>query len=196
MKFEYEPGLAGTDARRPTWWNFFRRHPMQLSRAVHGMGAWVKDASGDWYDNGNGTSFRSDVYSARRTLGAWVQNPETGDWYDDGAGALVGPPPSDNIPGVLPEASNKGPSDWLTGIAAALPKISAFLTAEQLAQVNVDRAKRGLPALQTSQYAPQVGVGLDPGTAKLVMFGGIGLAAVILVPKLLARRSSRTARRR
>ncbi len=123
-----------------------------------------------------------------RQLGALVQNPETGDWYDDGTGSvLVGPPAPDNIPGVLPEASSKGPSDWITGIVSALPKISAFLTAEQLAQVNIDRAKKGLPALQTSQYAPQVGIGLDPGPSKLTTLISIGIAGIIIVPRLLKR---------
>src|SRR5258708_7668315 len=101
------------------------------------------------------------------------------------------PPGSQDVPGVLTAATSGAPSDWLGAIAGALPKLSAFLTAEQLAQINIDRARQGKPALQTSQYAPQVGVGLDPGTAKLVMMVGLGLAGVIIVPKLLRRKSRR-----
>src|SRR5437899_4979265 len=142
MKFEYEPGLAGTDTRRPTWWNFFRRHPMQLARSTP-------------YVSPPGTYIFQDRHA--RKLGAWVQNPETGDWYDDGTGTPAGDVPGS---GALPSTTTTGPADWLGAISGALPKISAFLTAEQLAQVNIDRAKKGLPALQTSQYAPQVGVGL------------------------------------
>ena len=123
-------------------------------------------------------------------LGVLVQDPATGMWFDDGTGTpvdLPAPPPDSPANTTLPVQSSQ-PSDWLTAITGALPKVASFLTAEQLAQVNVNRAKAGQPPLQTSQYAPQVGVGLDSQTKTFITYGGIGVAALILFSKLRKRR--------
>jgi hypothetical protein len=143
---------------------------------------------------GNATTIRGTDATERRrpftlklALGAIVQNPETGDYYDDGTGALVSEPAGSGVNVNMPGTTSGQPSDWLSAITSALPKVSAFATAEQLAQVNIDRAKQGLPALQTSQYAPQVGVGLDAQTKTFITYGGIALSALILIPKFLKR---------
>lgn len=122
-------------------------------------------------------------------LGAIVQNPETGEFYDDGTGSNLAtePPGSTDIPGTLPSGSAQ-PSGWLDSITKALPGVSAFLTAEQLAQVNIKRAKAGQPPLQTSQYAPQVGVGLDQQTKSFITIGGLALAGFLILPKLLGKK--------
>jgi hypothetical protein len=80
------------------------------------------------------------------------------------------------------------PSNWLDDLTAALPKISAFVTAEQLAQINIERAKKGMPALNTSTYGPQVGVSLDPKMQKMIMYAALGLGGLVVL-KLLKRRA-------
>lgn len=74
----------------------------------------------------------------------------------------------------------------------------AYLTYEQMrAQKKVmdtqlSRAQAGLPPLDLNmeQYGltgPSVNVGLNDTTRKVLIYGGIGLAAVYLLPKLLKR---------
>lgn len=82
-------------------------------------------------------------------------------------------------PATLP-GSTAQPSSFLSSLVSALPSVSSFLTAQQLAQVNVQRAKQGLPALQTSQYAPQVGVNVAPATMNTLLIGAIAVAGILV----------------
>lgn len=73
-----------------------------------------------------------------------------------------------------------------------------YLTYEQtqaqkkVLDLQLQRAKQGLPPLDINSESfgvgPSVSVGLSPSTKQLLMWGGIGLGAVILLPRLLARR--------
>lgn len=73
-----------------------------------------------------------------------------------------------------------------------------YLTYEQtraqskVLDLQLQRAKQGLPPLDINTESfgvgPSVSVGLSPGTKTMLMWGGIGLAAVILLPKLLPSR--------
>lgn len=91
-------------------------------------------------------------------------------------------------PAALPGSPTSGPADWLSKLTTALPAVSSFITAEQLAQVNVKRAQQGLPALQASQYAPSVGVTVSPNTTKALTLGAIAVAAVLILPRMFGRR--------
>lgn len=63
---------------------------------------------------------------------------------------------------------------------------------DQLARENVARASRGAPSISMDDYAryasPQVNVGISPMVQNILIYGGIGLAAVLLLPKLLGKR--------
>ena len=83
--------------------------------------------------------------------------------------------------------------DLLVGVS------SAYLTYEQLAAqkkvlyYQLERARAGLPpaAIDMEQYGltgPRVSVGLSPQTKTLLIYGGVGLAAVYLLPKLIGKR--------
>jgi hypothetical protein len=74
-----------------------------------------------------------------------------------------------------------------------------YLTVQQMnaqkkvLDLQLARAKEGLPPLNLDmqQYGltgPQVTVGMSPDTKKLLMIGGIGLGAVLLLPQLLGKR--------
>lgn len=71
-------------------------------------------------------------------------------------------------------------NDWFDMVTKILPQIPGYITAYQLAQVNVERAQRGLPPLNTASYGPRVGVNFTPQTQQMLMFGIIGLVAVML----------------
>lgn len=88
------------------------------------------------------------------------------------------------------------PSSWTSAISGLVSGVStAFMTANQLAtakavtDTQLARAKAGLPPLNLNSYGlsttPGVNVGLSASTQSLVMYGGIALLAVILLPKLL-----------
>jgi hypothetical protein len=94
----------------------------------------------------------------------------------------VGTAQGASAPNTLP-GSTSGPSSFLSSLTSALPALSSFVTAEQLAQVNVQRAKAGLPALQASQYAPQVGVSIAPQTMTPILVGAAAIAALIIFRK-------------
>lgn len=51
---------------------------------------------------------------------------------------------------------------------------------QRILDANMERASRGLPPLQTSQYAPTYNVGLAPDTRNMLMIGG-GLLLVVLL---------------
>lgn len=67
--------------------------------------------------------------------------------------------------------------------AQLLPQIAAFITAEQLAQINIDRAKKGLQPLNTAAYGPQVGVSLSPQTQQYITIGLVVLALLMFMSK-------------
>lgn len=51
----------------------------------------------------------------------------------------------------------------------------------QIRQINIERAKQGLPPIDSSAIAPQVNVGLSPETQRLILFGGIALIAFLVL---------------
>ena len=73
-----------------------------------------------------------------------------------------------------------------------------YLTYEQtkaqskVLDLQLQRAKAGLPPLDINSESfgvgPSVSVGLSPSTKRLLMWGGIGLGAVILLPRLIGSR--------
>jgi len=75
-------------------------------------------------------------------------------------------------------------NSWAETIRAGLNAVQVF----QLNQINVERAKLGLPPIDTSAYTGVgVRVGLAPQTQQLLIYGGLALLAV-LVFNTLSRR--------
>lgn len=79
---------------------------------------------------------------------------------------------------------------WLDNILNLAPQMFLGFTQismqRQIAKVNLERLKQGLPPLsptQTEAYVqrPGVSVGLSPATRNLIMFGGLGLGAILLI---------------
>ncbi|NBQ47013.1 MAG: hypothetical protein EBU33_00950 [Sphingobacteriia bacterium] len=74
--------------------------------------------------------------------------------------------------------------DWLTIAKQGLNLVQT----QQLNQINVARAKQGLPPIDTSRYTGMgVNLGLTPQTQQLVMYGGLALLAVLLINNLTKR---------
>ncbi len=90
-------------------------------------------------------------------------------------------------------------ADKVKDIVLALSQ--GYLTVQQMnaqkkvLDLQLSRAKQGLPplSLDMSQYGltgPQVSVGLSSDTRTMLLYGGLGLAAVLLLPKFLRGRKS------
>jgi len=67
---------------------------------------------------------------------------------------------------------------WIDTLARILPSITAAWQQRELLNVQIERARAGLPPLDVSQYTPGVSVGLSQSTKDLVMYGGIAALAI------------------
>jgi hypothetical protein len=86
-------------------------------------------------------------------------------------------------PGVVDQANRLAVpgEDWISAIARAIPTLAMAESQRQLLNVQLDRARQGLPPLNASQYGLGVSVGLSPQTMLLI-------GAAILALYLLRRR--------
>lgn len=64
-----------------------------------------------------------------------------------------------------------------------IQQIVTGLNSQQLFSLNLQRAQQGLPPLNPAAYAPQVAVGLNEDTQRLVLLGAAALLAVFLLKK-------------
>ena len=79
---------------------------------------------------------------------------------------------------MIEQTSSPGES-WSTTLQKLLPNLALTAQQLQLMQINIQRAKQGLPAIDVASYSGAgVNVGLSPDTQKLVIYGGIALLAV------------------
>jgi len=78
-------------------------------------------------------------------------------------------------------------TDSGTDITKLATNALTALQTYQLNQINVQRAKQGLPPINTAAYGTGINVGLSADTQKLVMYGGIALLGVLLINSLTKR---------
>lgn len=67
-------------------------------------------------------------------------------------------------------------------ITNALPSIMGTYQAKQLVDVNIERAKAGLPPIDGSGISPQVNVGVSP-TVNTLLWAGLGVGALFLLTR-------------
>lgn len=93
----------------------------------------------------------------------------------------------DAAPGVttaVADAQKPGES-WTDALVRILPNLTMGIQQLQLMQINVDRAKKGLPPVDAQAYSgAYVNVGLDPNTQRLVTYAGLGLLALFVLNRL------------
>lgn len=83
------------------------------------------------------------------------------------------------------EPSQTGATSWLDLVGKGLTAVQTY----QLNQINVERAKLGLPPIDTSAYTGVgVRVGLAPQTQQLLIYGGLALLAVMVFQSAMKRR--------
>jgi hypothetical protein len=92
-------------------------------------------------------------------------------------------------PGITDQvaAEQSQGESWVDALAKVLPVLATTYQQRQLLEVQLQRARSGLPPLDVSQYSPGVQVGLTSDTRLLLIIGGAALAAVLLLPMLMGR---------
>lgn len=83
-----------------------------------------------------------------------------------------------NVTSLVADNQQAGET-WYDALARLLPALAATEQQRQLLKVQTDRAKAGLPPLDTSQYGLGVRVGLSEDTKQLLVYGAIGLAVLV-----------------
>jgi len=93
----------------------------------------------------------------------------------------------DAAPGVttaIDQAQKPGEA-WTDTLVRILPNLTMGVQQLQLMQINVDRARKGLPPVDAQAYSgAYVNVGLDPNTQRLVTYAGLGILALFLLNRL------------
>lgn len=70
---------------------------------------------------------------------------------------------------------------WINAISRAMTTVAMADYQRRILNAQLERARQGLPPLQPSEYAPAINVGLSPQTRNLLIYGGLALAAVLLL---------------
>lgn len=81
---------------------------------------------------------------------------------------------------VISDQQQQGET-WMDTLARSLPILAATYQQKQILSVQVERARQGLPPLDASQFAAGVQVGLTPDVKNILIMGGIGLVAVMVL---------------
>jgi hypothetical protein len=86
---------------------------------------------------------------------------------------------------IQAEPGQSTAQSWIDLVGKGLTAVQTY----QLNQINVERAKMGLPPIDTSQYTGMgVRVGLAPQTQQLIIYGGLALLAVMVFQGFMKRR--------
>jgi hypothetical protein len=84
-------------------------------------------------------------------------------------------------------------TSWINSLATAATTIENINAQSQLNSINIQRAAAGLSPLPSSVIGPTVSVGLSSDVQDLLIYGGLGFAALYLVSMLAKKRGSATA---
>lgn len=83
------------------------------------------------------------------------------------------------VTGIIASQQVQGET-WMDTLSRSLPIMAATYQQKQILDVQVDRARQGLPPLNASQFAAGVQVGLTPDVKNILIMGGIGIVALMM----------------
>jgi hypothetical protein len=89
-------------------------------------------------------------------------------------------------PGVVPkiEAAAKPGENWTDTWGRIASSLLMTVQQYQLINLNTERAKRGEPPVDIASYSGVgVNIGLSPSTQQLLIFGGLAVAALVLLTR-------------
>lgn len=70
---------------------------------------------------------------------------------------------------------------WADTLQRILPMIASTVQQKEILNIQLERAKHGLPPLDNAQFGVGVNVGLSPQLQNMLIFGGIGLVALLML---------------
>ena len=68
---------------------------------------------------------------------------------------------------------------WADTLQRMLPMLAMTIQQREILQIQMERARQGLPPLPNSEFGAQVNVGIDSQTRKALLIGGVALAGVL-----------------
>jgi hypothetical protein len=89
-------------------------------------------------------------------------------------------------PGIVQKiAQTQTPGEsWIDTLTKLVPALTMTVQQVQLMQLNIERAKNGLPPIDIASYSGiGVNVGISPATRNLIIYGGIALVAVFFLTR-------------
>jgi hypothetical protein len=131
----------------------------------------------------NPQAFKSVVAAlAKKELGprglGFVRNPVTGLYGLGAVDVTVGTSPADAI------ASEPSTFDkFLSTFKEILPAYANYQLTRDLYDLNLERAKMGLPPVNAQDVSPQLNVGISRDTQNMLIIGGIAIVAVFLLSR-------------
>lgn len=73
---------------------------------------------------------------------------------------------------------------WIDTLSKLVPALTMTTQQVQLMQLNIERAKKGLPPVDIAAYSGiGVNVGLSPDTKNLIIYGGVALLAIFFLTR-------------
>lgn len=100
--------------------------------------------------------------------------------YDD-VGINLGP--IDGATAAVAGSTDTSSQSVVSQLVDVLPAIATGWNTLQLTNINTQRAKQGLPALNMTSYGPQVGLSLSAQTQQMILWGALGLGLVIFMSR-------------
>ena len=99
----------------------------------------------------------------------------------------------ESIPNVVEESGNVTdyygtppgtPAEWdFSVLSRAAESAANWITQQRIISINLERAKQGLPPIDSSGVIPAYTVGMSSETKSLVTFALIGLGAILLLKR-------------
>jgi len=88
-------------------------------------------------------------------------------------------------PGIIEQARSVAVEgeDWMSAVSRAMATVAMADYQRRLLNVQLERARQGLPPLAASEYGVGVSVGIDPATRNLLLIGGVALVALLLLAR-------------
>jgi hypothetical protein len=89
-------------------------------------------------------------------------------------------------PGIVQKIKETQPEgeSWIDTLTKLVPALTMTAQQYQLMQLNIERAKKGLPPVDIASYSGiGVNVGLSESTKNLLLYGGVALVAVFLLTR-------------
>lgn len=112
-------------------------------------------------------------------------------------GATTGEGPTLNYEvGAPPPPKKTGFAAFLENLPTIFGGVTQVILANKIAKINLERMRQGLPPLDASQVqaaAPSAGVrvGLSPELTRILIFGGLGIGALVAFSILRSKKRGR-----